>query len=255
MSRSLFVLPTSFAIANPNPKIHMAQITSLGQCRWCGAALSKAAVSRHLAACAKTKSSSAPSLAGKKARGPWLHVAIEGTHDPRYWLHLAVPAEAALWDLDTVLRDIWLDCCGHASSFKIGGKYFNESPWGGAESIEEAEHMDVAIGEVLGSGNRFEYEYDFGSSTWLAGRVLADFPAVFPKRAIHLLARNDPPDFRCARCGKAAKRICAQCAWNGPGTFCDACAKEHDCGVEMLLPVVNSPRMGVCAYCGPSKEP
>ena len=166
----------------------MARITSLGQCRWCGAAVSKTAASRHLAACA-------------------------------------------------------------------GGNYFNESPWGGADSIEEGERMDVAIGEVLGARDRFEYEYDFGSSTWLAGRVLADFPAVFPTRVVHLLARNNPPDNRCARCGNAATRICGQCCCSGPGTFCDACAKEHDCGVEMLLPVVNSPRMGVCAYCGPSKEP
>jgi hypothetical protein len=99
------------------------------------------------------------------------------------------------------------------------------------------------------------YEYDFGSSTRLAGRGLPTLPSVFKKRAIHLLARNEPPDIRCVSCGKTAKRICGQCAWSGPATFCDACAKKHDCGAERLLPVVNSPRMGVCAYCGPSKEP
>jgi hypothetical protein len=31
--------------------------------------------------------------------------------------------------------------------------------------------------------------------------------------------------------------------------FCDSCAEKHE-HEEMLLPVVNSPRMGVCAYDG-----
>ena len=28
--------------------------------------------------------------------------------------------------------------------------------------------------------------------------------------------------------------------------YCDECGTEHDCGEEMMLPVLNSPRMGVC---------
>ena len=32
--------------------------------------------------------------------------------------------------------------------------------------------------------------------------------------------------------------------------LCDACAKEHACGEELLQPVVNSPRAGVCGYPG-----
>jgi hypothetical protein len=32
--------------------------------------------------------------------------------------------------------------------------------------------------------------------------------------------------------------------------YCDKCLTKHECGDEMSLPVVNSPRMGVCGYCG-----
>jgi len=28
--------------------------------------------------------------------------------------------------------------------------------------------------------------------------------------------------------------------------YCDECGTEHDCEEEMMLPVLNSPRMGVC---------
>jgi hypothetical protein len=59
----------------------------------------------------------------------------------------------------------------------------------------------------------------------------------------------------CSACTKAATQICLQCAEVGAGEFCDACAGQHDCGEEMLLPLVNSPRTGVCGYCGPSVEP
>jgi len=31
---------------------------------------------------------------------------------------------------------------------------------------------------------------------------------------------------------------------------CEGCAGEHECGEEMLLPVVNSPRVGMCGYEG-----
>ncbi len=34
------------------------------------------------------------------------------------------------------------------------------------------------------------------------------------------------------------------------GWLCDSCAEDHKCGEDMLLPVVNSPRTGVCGYTG-----
>ncbi len=32
--------------------------------------------------------------------------------------------------------------------------------------------------------------------------------------------------------------------------LCEACIENYEHGDEMLLPVVNSPRMGVCGCCG-----
>ena len=67
---------------------------------------------------------------------------------------------------------------------------------------------------------------------------------------IEVAARNDMPDFLCDECGKPAKEICSECLWEGKGLLCESCAEDHECGEEMLLPVVNSPRMGECAYTG-----
>ncbi|MDI6903856.1 MAG: hypothetical protein QMC77_09015, partial [Methanocellales archaeon] len=54
----------------------------------------------------------------------------------------------------------------------------------------------------------------------------------------------------CESCGKTATRVCTQCVWSGEGWLCDECAGKHECGEDMLLPVVNSPRVGMCGYTG-----
>ena len=46
--------------------------------------------------------------------------------------------------------------------------------------------------------------------------------------------------------------------WDGEGFYCGECAALHtvqspSCD-EMFLPVVNSPRMGECAYTGPEDD-
>ena len=47
-----------------------------------------------------------------------------------------------------------------------------------------------------------------------------------------------------------ATGLYTQCIYEDKGCLCDACAKSHECGEEMLLPLVNSPRAGVCGYTG-----
>ena len=63
------------------------------------------------------------------------------------------------------------------------------------------------------------------------------------------LARNLPPKILCA-CGELATQVCGQCNYDATSWLCKKCAAKHECGEEMFLPVVNSPRVGVCAYTG-----
>ena len=46
------------------------------------------------------------------------------------------------------------------------------------------------------------------------------------------------------------KRIELVGVFDGTGWLCDDYAEGHKCREEMLLPVVNSPRTGVCGYVG-----
>lgn len=43
---------------------------------------------------------------------------IGGLYQPEYWINIIISADAELNELDEILRDLWLECCGHASEFK-----------------------------------------------------------------------------------------------------------------------------------------
>lgn len=110
--------------------------------------------------------------------------------------------------------------------------------------------MKIALGDILGKGIRFHREYDFGTTTELTLRVVTEGEGETKGKSIQLLARNEAPLIKCELCDEAATQVCSQCIDSGEGWLCDECAGEHECGEEMFLPVVNSPRVGMCGYTG-----
>lgn len=202
-------------------------------------------MTNHLMSCLKKQEASAESSKRKPKKTKVFHIVVEGYYRPDYWMHLDVPVNATLQNLDGFLRGIWLECCGHMSAFTIEGQDYSASPFGGFDD----ESMDVELGDVLSSKMKFSHEYDFGTTTVLALRVVSERKGEIKDEPITILARNEPPPITCD-CGKLATQVCTECLWEGEGWLCDECAAEHECGEEMLLPVVNSPRVGMCAYVG-----
>jgi hypothetical protein len=221
----------------------MAKRKMVGACALCGSKIESSEMAKHLGAC---RSKAEKPGGGKREK--LYHIAVEGAGIPEYWMHVEIPCRATLADLDGFLRDTWLECCGHLSAFEIGKTRYVSGEDAG---IDEDEGMDVALAEVLKPGMKFGHEYDFGSTTELALRVISEHDGERPKDGVRVLARNDPPEIPCGECGKPAVLICPECACDGKGWLCKACAKKHECGDETMLPVVNSPRVGVCGYCGP----
>lgn len=121
-----------------------------------------------------------------------------------------------------------------------------------AEALEPRERdMDVALSEVLKVGDKFKYEYDFGSTTELRLRVMGEREGYRRKKdeAIAILARNNAPIIPCRQCGQPATKIEPGYISARTGALCDRCARKVE-DVDWFLPVVNSPRTGVCAYSG-----
>jgi hypothetical protein len=111
--------------------------------------------------------------------------------------------------------------------------------------------MQARLGRLFQPGTAFTYEYDYGSTTELNLKVIGLWDRRAKQGAVELLARNDAPQVACEKCGnQPATQICTECVYKDQGWLCENCAENHECGIEMCLPVVNSPRAGVCGYTG-----
>ena len=153
----------------------------------------------------------------------------EGAYNKDYWLYFTVPADATLAAVDKFLRQIWCECCGHLSAFRRGGAEFAK-----ARKIS-----------ALGVGDTLLYEYDFGSTTEIALTVVDAISRPKQKEKVQLLARNEPLEKVCEKCGAPATQVHA---WEQKW-LCDKCAMDVD-DDGALLPLVNSPRCGECGYIG-----
>lgn len=211
----------------------MASLKTRGRCIRCGKELLSTGMGKHLATCL--------------GAGPALHVVID-SGPGTWWMHLALAPTATLLDLDRFLRAKWLECCEHLSMFSIGRNRFASYTEPGERFRDnETQSMEVVASTVLAPGVNFSHEYDFGSTTQLKGRVLGMVPAGTEK--ISLLAQNEAIPWQCDSCDEVGTRICPHCHTIG----CETCEWPCSCVASWrhgTLPVVNSPRMGVCGYSG-----
>ncbi|MCM1233408.1 MAG: hypothetical protein NC489_25100 [Ruminococcus flavefaciens] len=225
-----------------------------GKCKYCGKEYTFSYMKKHLSICDARQKKMAEEKGGKECG--YFELAVSGKYNKNYWLFIEVKETATLEDIDQFLRDIWLECCGHLSAFDIDGISYEIAPendlyWGRA-----AKSMKCKLGTVLRKGLSFGYEYDFGSTTELLITVVNYRIGVVRKEKLRILSRNNPIEILCDECGeKPAAYICPECLYEGDGFLCEDCAKTHECGEDMLLDVCNSPRMGVCGYCGSDRYP
>jgi hypothetical protein len=211
-----------------------------GVCRSCHKTFSGSTIGKHLESCKAKKERDVGEAKENKSERIF-HIKVVGGRE--FWLHIEMKVSSKLSDLDEFLRDVWLECCGHLSQFKIHGQAY--MPSGGDLREMEAKPMGVQLGKVLDVKDKFEYEYDFGSTTYLEGQIISKREGALKEKA-RILARNRIPEAVCTECGKPAAQFCTDCE----AFYCDFCLNDHECGEEMALPVVNSPRMGVCGYTG-----
>ncbi|MDY4968874.1 MAG: hypothetical protein SO101_01240 [Lachnospiraceae bacterium] len=249
-----------------------------GFCKYCGKEYAKSGMLRHLTACKKRKEK----LEVEKRRKPcgFFEVVISGKYRKDYWLIIEVDENATLKELDRFIRDIWVECCQHLSSFGINGIQYDSVSatnfWG-----PPSKSMDYKLKFLFKVGETLNYEYDFGSTTELTLKVQAYRIGDRKKEKITILSRNNPLEILCDQCGKnAAQWVDPQGYYDENPFWCEECLKksykdetgydaeedaaEEDTAYEWewkayipetFLPVCNSPRMGVCGYTGSKRYP
>ncbi|MBS3984843.1 MAG: hypothetical protein KGZ66_09390 [Selenomonadales bacterium] len=156
-------------------------------------------------------------------------IKAEGMHDKNYWLLFSLPLSTTLAALDKFLRQIWCECCGHLSAF-----------WRDGHQLGETRKVST-----LSIGDKLQYEYDFGSTTEILLTVLDEISRPKQREKVCLLARNNPHGQTCDTCGAPAT---ATNAWEFELLCEQCCSKAQD--EAAVLPIVNSPRCGVCGYTG-----
>lgn len=231
---------------------------SRGNCCYCGKEMTKGGLSRHLRSCAKRQEAIAARDGGRGKDETLFHLQVQDVWATDFWLYLEMRGSATLEDLDDYLRAIWLECCGHLSSFSIGPYRYTQifdDGW----MIGDEKPMDAPVQRLFSPGMKISYEYDFGTTSNLVINV-ANVRQGKPLTAnpIVLMARNLQPEATCMECDQPGEWLCMECVYeyDEPGFLCDEHADEHphdNYGEPM--PLVNSPRVGLCAYDGPAEPP
>lgn len=223
------------------------QKQSRGLCTFCQKEMTKGGLSRHLSSCAERQKIIEETANAKEKEQTLYHLQVQDNYSVDFWLHLEVNGLASLKDLDYYLRAIWLECCGHMSQFSIGGWTSSEIPK--SKKIERA----------FGSSAVLTHIYDFGTSSETFIKFINQRQGKpLTKHPIFLMARNNPPDVTCMKCKKPGTHMCMECIYEDEetGILCDTHTENHphdDYGEPM--PLVNSPRLGMCGYDGPATPP
>lgn len=202
---------------------------------------------KHLATCATRLHAIAEADGAHGTVEQIYHLQVRDEWGGDYWLNLEMPGSAKLKDLDSYLRVLWLECCGHMSSFAFI-KWTKDIP------------MSTRIDRVFTTGTEVTHIYDFGSSSeTLVKAVDVREGKKLTSRPVYLMVRNNMPQADCTECDQPAKGLCMQCVIEDQtsGQFCakhlKAHLKKHD--EYNSLPIVNSPRTGMCGYEGPANPP
>jgi hypothetical protein len=206
------------------------KLKSEGKCLFCNQSFPQKEIGKHLA----THLAKMEKDDSSKSPETFCHIVVE---DGVLFLHLLVKGKVAMKKIDTFLRDIWLDCCGHMSNFANGNSKIAATQ---------------KVADVFETNVKIQHDYDYGDTTRVDLKGIKNYNLKL-KEDIVLLSRNEPLKLICAKCEKhPAANVCTVCDWD---FYCESCSAKHekecaDFGDYAKMPVVNSPRMGVCGYMG-----
>ena len=111
-----------------------------GTCLICGrTAASRTAMGTHLKTCLESWSAENRNPQGLQSKGTThVHVSVSGSK--LHWMELLVHVDVTLQEIDTLLRETWLECCDHLSAFIFGDLWVPDPD--GPESFDPVDDDD-----------------------------------------------------------------------------------------------------------------
>lgn len=190
-----------------------------GKCYFCNKQITNRSAKRHILTCENRKNIVEKSVKKAKNTKEQFILKIVDKYNPStYYIYIDIDVNLTLRVLDTFLRDVWMECCGHLSKFNIDGITYacdgalEETFYG------EEESFDVLLKEVLYSNSKIKYSYDFESTSEVVIEVVDKIETAENSSSIEILARNNEV--------------------------------KDDEEYEGYEGYTNSPRDGVCGYVG-----
>jgi hypothetical protein len=177
-----------------------------------------------------------------------------GQNNNQYYMYALFDASSTFSDIDIFLKEMWVECCGHLSGF--------------SNLNSQIKIKNSTLISKYPNQSTFLYEYDYGSTT----QVFFEFIEILnlnkktkTKQPIELLLRNDPPYIKCYSCDKNSVfyyEDMSFCREDSYGFYLEKPKEIKETKVikktkepkeiriqkEYLLPILNSPRSGVCGY-------
>lgn len=211
-----------------------------GKCYYCNTELNERTIKKHMKSCPEMIKAIEEKGKKSKAKRDQFIISLKDKCDTdTYCIYLSIDANLQLAHIDNFIREVWVECCGHLSCFVINKKVYNVNN-------DNSYEMNARLKDVLSINQKFEYKYDFGSTTELVLEVVDCIKVPKKFTEIEIIARNDEVKHKCCKCNKDAKYF----NWSEEEYYCESCSQQCEEDEIDEVEYTNSPRDGVCAYDG-----
>ncbi|MBU3133537.1 SEC-C domain-containing protein [Clostridium gasigenes] len=218
----------------------------IGKCYCCGKDIDGKTAKRHILSCKSRLNNIEEYLNKSKIKKDKFIIKMVDKYMPSvYSIYLSIDKNTSLRSLDTFLRDVWMECCGHLSGFEINGTTYTCSENLDEDFFDDEETMDINLKNVISVGNKFVYSYDYGSTSRIILEVINEYTTGTLDSTIEILARNNEVEYECCKCGKKPDYLDDE----NQEFICKKCI-DGDNEFLINLGYTNSPRDGVCGYEG-----
>ncbi|GAA0122440.1 MAG: hypothetical protein KID00_14210 [Clostridium argentinense] len=228
-----------------------------GKCYFCGREITSGGGANHIKNCKNRLSiiEKNNNIAGRNVEK--FILLIKDKYIKDFWMYISMEKNAKLKDLDNFIRHVWVECCYHLSCFNIRNKTYGESRIEDGIWDDYDGNLNIKIKNLVQIKSIFEYEYDFGYTTYLTIKVIDEFSDIKTKNSIEILARNNEPTVKCSDCDKNAKYEFIDNDEGFKKYLCDECIKNYNQSEDNYLEEIeftNSPRFGICDYEGEKED-
>ena len=173
-----------------------------GKCYYCGKELTERTIKRHMKNCSEMKKVIEEKMENTKGIREQFLISIKDKQASRkYCVYVSIDAGLQLAHLDKFIRDIWVECCGHLSTFYIDREEYSHNSDGQYK-------MNFLLKDILSIDKKFQYKYDFDLTTHLILEVVDIIKVSEEFSQIEIIARNNEEILEQAYCNSPRDGVC-----------------------------------------------